>query len=165
MSLHDTTHPCGPDVCARAVSRLRALCLQMTLTEISANAPDPKAMRIRTPLKPALPSVARGSLQAELPAAVAKVPLTATPDGRRLDFKKNRTGKGVANDGRGTPSHAFANEAYDELRAQEVLRIEADRAKGVAERKAACDKAARAKILERSETGAQSKQTGATGQP
>ena len=93
----------------------------MTLTEISANTPDPKAMRIRTPLKPALPSVARGSLQAELAAAAAKVPLTATPDGRRLDFKKNRTGKGVANDGRGTPSHAFANEAYDELRAQEVL--------------------------------------------
>ena len=123
--------------------------------------------------------MARGSLQAELAAAAAKAPPAATPEGRRLDFKKNRTGKGFADDGRGTPSHAFADEVYDELRALEVLRIEADRVKGVAQRKAARDKAARAKsqaaramILERSETGAQSKQpgaqsqqTGTTGQP
>ena len=75
--------------------------------------------------------MARASLQAELAAAVSKAPPAATPDGRRLDFK-NRTAKGFADDGSGTPSHAFADEAYDELRALEVLRIEADRAEGLA---------------------------------
>ena len=89
----------------------------------------------RTPVKPALPQQARGSLEADLAAAKTPQPAGPAPQGRQLAFKKYVTGTGAAIDGQGTQSHALAEKEYKKLQQAKHEKQEAERIQKALERK------------------------------
>jgi hypothetical protein len=89
----------------------------------------------RTPVKPALPQQARGSLEADLAAAKTPQPAGFTPQGRQLAFKKYVTGTGDAIDRQGTKSHALAKKGYNKLQEAKHEKQEAERILKALERK------------------------------
>lgn len=132
----------------------------MPFNDIS-NTPDPKAKgRYRTPSKAPLPPQARGSVEAELAAIALKTP-SSIPEGRRLDYKKNRTGKGEAKDGKGTPSHWFAKSAYADVRDEKERKLQAERLEKLKQRKDLRDQF----FLHKDTPGEDVEQQGVAGQP